>query len=283
MFADTEKDRAIKRSKAMSYRISRFYAVIVLAVLAVVVSPASSFARGRQPIRNLLQRPAVQAARANLQGVADQALASRGINLSVSQLSQFRPLRNRLQGGDPAAMQVADPAPSYATPSVQPTQSYAAPVSVQAPSYTPTVVTQSVAYQPTPAVAPVDDSQVPSTPKDVSAAGADLVLEDVKLFADATMVAGPAYSVRYRNQGVKPTAKFSVAVLASPDANLHEDSPRVVMKVNPLYPGEMQEIILRLPKCEFSHLIVMVDATEGVEELDESNNAAVLERASLAP
>src|SRR5262249_16799473 len=44
--------------------------------------------------------------------------------------------------------------------------------------------------------------------------GADLVLEDVKLVAPATLVAGPAYRVKFRNQGTAVAANFEVAILA---------------------------------------------------------------------
>lgn len=122
------------------------------------------------------------------------------------------------------------------------------------------------------------------------AQGADLVLEDVKLFDDSTLVDGPAYSVRFRNQGVQPSGKFLVAVIAALDGTLSQDDPRVVMEVPALYPGEMRDLVVRLPvaalkmgpqRAEFSYLIVMVDATNTVSDTDEENNAAVLERAAL--
>jgi CARDB len=133
--------------------------------------------------------------------------------------------------------------------------------------------------EPVPAATPVESTDSP--PVVTEARGADLALENVKLFEDATVVAGPAYSVRYRNHGVQPSGKFTVAVIASLDGQLQQNAPRVVMEVNALYPGEMQELVLRLPRCQFRYLIVMIDAKGAVNESDESNNSAVLERAAL--
>jgi hypothetical protein len=118
----------------------------------------------------------------------------------------------------------------------------------------------------------------------------DLVLEDIELAGEATVVAGPAYVVRFRNQGLQAAGKFSVLLAASLDSHLAQDAPKTVIEVPGLEPGKGIELTLRLPmtalrmgegKVPFSHLIVMVDATNLIEESDKSNNGAVLERGEL--
>ena len=67
-----------------------------------------------------------------------------------------------------------------------------------------------------------------TTPATTTAAatGIDLVLEDVTLASPATLVAGPAYTVKFRNQGTRPAGKFQVAIIAGfnekskPSANM---------------------------------------------------------------
>jgi hypothetical protein len=115
-------------------------------------------------------------------------------------------------------------------------------------------------------------------------------LEDVTVFEDATLVAGPAYSVRFRNQGLAASGKFVVAAAASLDGQVRPTAPQVSLEVPPLYPGEMRELVLRLPAAAmkmgvagtpFSNLIVKVDAADAVGELDKTNNSAVVERTAL--
>jgi hypothetical protein len=119
----------------------------------------------------------------------------------------------------------------------------------------------------------------------------DLVLEDVKLVADATLVAGPAYAVRFRNQGTQACGKFVVAVLASLDGQVGQHAPRAVMEVPALGAGEMGELVLRLPgaamkmgaeQSPFRYVVLVVDGTNSVAELDEQNNGAVVERSALS-
>ena len=57
------------------------------------------------------------------------------------------------------------------------------------------------------------------------ATGIDLVLEDVKLASPATLVAGPAYTIKFRNQGTKAAGKFEVAILAGLAGKLTADAP----------------------------------------------------------
>ena len=121
------------------------------------------------------------------------------------------------------------------------------------------------------------DQVVAQATDDASTGSVDLVLEDVKLFEAGTLVAGPAYSVRFRNQGLESCGKFVVAAIASEDGTIAEDSPKVLLDVPPLAAGEMREVVLRMPRGEFSHLIVVVDATGVVGESEKTNNAATIE------
>jgi hypothetical protein len=127
----------------------------------------------------------------------------------------------------------------------------------------------------------------------VATSGIDLVLEDVKLAAPATLVAGPAYTVTLRNQGTAPAGQFVVAVLAGLDGKLTQDAPRGGIEVPSLAAGEVKEVTLRLPQkalqlagpdgqlTAFTHLFVAVDLMNTVAETDKTNNTAVVERAAL--
>lgn len=123
--------------------------------------------------------------------------------------------------------------------------------------------------------------------------GADLVLEDIKLAGAATLIAGPAYTVKFRNQGTATAGTFQVAILAGLDGKLTEDAPRAVLEVPSLVAGEAKEVTLRLPQralrlagadgrpAAFTHLFIAVDLMKAVAETDETNNTAVVERAAL--
>lgn len=133
--------------------------------------------------------------------------------------------------------------------------------------------------------------QVTTSQPEVGQTGSvDLVLEDVKMVENATLVAGPSYSVRFRNQGLQASATFVVAAVASNDGQFDQDAPKALLEVPGMYAGEMREVTLRLPATAmrmgaegtaFSHLILIVDATNVINELDETNNSAVVERAAL--
>jgi hypothetical protein len=73
---------------------------------------------------------------------------------------------------------------------------------------------------------------------------------------------------------------FVVAAVTSTDGQLHPEAPRAMLEVPSLPAGEVQEVVLRLPRTQFSHLVLMVDATGKISELDEANNNAVIERAT---
>ncbi len=149
------------------------------------------------------------------------------------------------------------------------------------------------AIVPMDSVAPLAGAATSITAAKPVTSGADLVLEDIQLAAPATLVAGPAYTVKFRNQGTDPASKFQVAVLAGIDDKVTADAPRGVVEVKSLAPGQSGEVTLRLPQTAlkmngadgrsipFTHLFVVVDLTNTIAETDESNNSAILERVSL--
>ncbi len=126
-----------------------------------------------------------------------------------------------------------------------------------------------------------------------AALGVDLVLEDVHQASPATLVAGPAYEVTFRNQGTDPAGKFQVGIFAGLDGKLTKQAPRAVVEVNSLAAGEVKTVTLRLPKealrltdadnkpVAFTHLLVVVDVKNAVPETDKTNNAARVARADL--
>ncbi len=77
----------------------------------------------------------------------------------------------------------------------------------------------------------------------------DLLLEDIQLEAPATVVAGPAYRVRFRNQGSQDAGKFVVAIFAALDGNVNEQSPKAVIEVPTLPAQQATEVVLRLPQA----------------------------------
>jgi hypothetical protein len=154
-----------------------------------------------------------------------------------------------------------------------------APVPTPTPTPAPTNAPQPNTPLPTPA-------EVLPNPVFTNTGSVDLVLEDLKMSAEATSVAGPAYAVRFRNQGTLPAGKFAVLVAVSVDGKLTQDAPRGAIEMPLLSPGESREVILRLPATamkpnaagqSFHHLVVMIDPLDSVRELDESNNTAVVD------
>jgi hypothetical protein len=154
-----------------------------------------------------------------------------------------------------------------------PTPSLATP-----PQSTDQLVPPTVVLPNPPAVSP--------NPVSTSTGSVDLVLEDLKVSAEATAVAGRAYAVRFRNQGTRQAGSFAVMVAASVDGSLAHDEPHGAIEIPGLGPGESQEVVLRLPAAatkpnadgqSFNKLIVMIDPLDAVSELDETNNTAVLD------
>jgi len=127
-----------------------------------------------------------------------------------------------------------------------------------------------------------------------SSAMVDLVLEDVQFVEPATMLVGPAYRIKFRNQSRQSVGEFSVAIFAGVDGKIAENAPRAIADVSGMLGGEVSEVTLRLPatamklasahtpkRAGFSHLFVAIDATDVIPELDEANNVAVIERSAL--
>ncbi|HTQ39049.1 MAG TPA: CARDB domain-containing protein [Pirellulales bacterium] len=133
-----------------------------------------------------------------------------------------------------------------------------------------------------------DSSTTPAT-----TSGIDLVLEDVTLAAPATLVAGPAYTVKFRNQGSADAGKFQVGIFAGFPGKLTADAPRAAVEVPSLAAGEVKQVTLRLPQkamkltgtdgkpTAFTRLFIGVDLNNSVIESDKSNNTAVVDRAAL--
>ncbi|HTQ39328.1 MAG TPA: CARDB domain-containing protein [Pirellulales bacterium] len=136
-----------------------------------------------------------------------------------------------------------------------------------------------------------------TTPSAAAAAkattGADLVLEDVRLDAPATLVAGPAYTVKFRNQGTQAAGKFLIGVFAGLGDKLSDDAPRAIVEIDSLAAGEVRTVSVRLPQAAlrmagpegkpavFTKLFIGVDILNNVAEIDETNNTAVVDRAAL--
>jgi len=126
----------------------------------------------------------------------------------------------------------------------------------------------------------------------VGTGSVDLVLEDVRMIDRATVAAGPAYAVRFRNQGTANAGAFRVAIFAAA-GSLNDDAPRAVIEVPGLSAGETKEMALRLPvsamrlvssngsQSAFDRLLVLVDPDDAVIESDKTNNLAGIDRADL--
>jgi len=164
------------------------------------------------------------------------------------------------------------------------------------PAYTPAqpVVSEAPVVVQQPAAAPIA-SAVETAPSLTSGTvNVDLVLEDVELAEEATKLVGPAYRVKFRNQGTNPVGKFRVAVVAGIDGQTTKDSPRAALEVNGLAGGQVGEVTIRLPKTAmrlvsassgeptaFTHLLVAVDCDNAIRESDKNNNVAMIERTEL--
>lgn len=128
---------------------------------------------------------------------------------------------------------------------------------------------------------------------DYGTARVDLVLEDVQYVEPATMLVGPAYRVKFRNQGLTAVGKFRVALVAAIDGQASEQSPKALVEVAGLASGESSEVTVRLPVSAmklagadgkatiFTHLLVAADFDNSVDESDKTNNVAIIERSML--
>jgi subtilase family serine protease len=107
------------------------------------------------------------------------------------------------------------------------------------------------------------------------------------------LVAGPAYAVRFRNQGASDAGTFRVAIFASIGGTLDDNAPRAIAEVPSLAAGESREMALRLPASAmrlvstsgsqdgFDRLLVIVDPDDAVVETDKTNNLAAVSRSDL--
>ncbi len=187
----------------------------------------------------------------------------------------------------PATTMVADATPT--TP----------PATTEAP--TPTVAdttTSPIASDVTPAsyTAPVDTTAASTIPTTTTATSPstgtpDLVVEDIHLAEPATLLAGPAYRVKFRNQGMGSTGPFRVGLFAVLDNAM--TGSQAVVDVAGLEAGQTAEVTLRLPQSAlrvvaangqsttFNRLAVSIDSDGTVNETDRSNNAAIVDRAAV--
>ena len=160
--------------------------------------------------------------------------------------------------------------------------------------YGPTCTTPNVIVNQVPPV--VVSEVVPvsaEVPVAVGTSSADLVLEDVQYVEPATLLVGPAYRVKFRNQGLVAAGKFRVALIAAVDGQANEQSPQAMVEVAGLASGQSSEVTVRLPRTAmqlvgtsgettaFTHLLVAADFDNLVSESDKANNVAIIDRTQL--
>jgi len=163
------------------------------------------------------------------------------------------------------------------------------PVVVEVPPAYPTTTSP---VQPASATEPVSTppSATPTTQ------GVDLVLDTIELAEPATLVGGPVYRVKFRNQGTMAAGAFRVGLVAGFEDRPIEESPRAVADVPGLGASQTGEVQLQLPlgsmkligastvsSKEFSFLAGAVDVDEAVSESDKTNNVASVARSEVQP
>jgi hypothetical protein len=140
---------------------------------------------------------------------------------------------------------------------------------------------------------PVTD--VPATePKTTSEFDVELV--NVKLLnaGDREAQTGPTFQVTVRNAGLKDLERFLVSLVACKDSQIDSSSLHTSMAVEQLAAGEEKVLELTLPveslslnrdaagrPAPFSTLIAAVDSDERVNEGDEENNLALIDRTGM--
>jgi CARDB len=184
----------------------------------------------------------------------------------------------------PAAAVSTTAAPAPAAPAAPPAPSPVVPASV-----TTQVVTSETTrdFEPADGTAASPDSAIETGPT-------DLLLEDLQYVEPATQLVGPAYRVKFRNQGMSAVGQFRVALVAAAGGKASKNSPRAVVEVAGLAAGHAGEVTMRLPKTALTplstsasqptrvtHLLVVVDLDGTVNESDKTNNFAIVERAQL--
>lgn len=154
---------------------------------------------------------------------------------------------------------------------------------------TPTVIVNG-----TPPIVVNEVTPVSATPAAATGAnGIDLVLEDIQYVEPATMLVGPAYRVKFRNQGLAAAGAFRVAIVASVNGTADAKSPMALVDVAGLASGQSSEVTVRLPRtamqlttadgqtAAFTHLLVAADFDNLVGEADKTNNVAIVARTQL--
>jgi len=195
-------------------------------------------------------------------------------------------------GNPPSSTNPTNPT-NPTTPSNKPTQSStgSAGGGGSGDSGTSTSTTDSATPAATDDATPAATDAPATTP--TASLAVDLVLEDVQQASPATLVAGPAYKVTFRNQGTAPAGSFQVGIFAGLDGKLAKQAPRAAVEVASLAAGEVKTVTLRLPQkalrlndadekpVAFTHLFVKVDVMNAVPEIDKANNKAIVARADL--
>jgi hypothetical protein len=176
------------------------------------------------------------------------------------------------------------------------------PVSTMVADATPTTTPATTVAQTASDVTPVSyttpvntttANTIPTVANDTSPSNGtpDLVVEDIHLAEPATLLAGPAYRVKFRNQGMGSTGPFRVGLFAVLDNAM--TGSQAVVDVAGLAAGQMAEVTLRLPQSAlqtvaangqsttFNRLAVSIDSDGTVNETDRSNNAAIVDRAAV--
>ncbi len=124
----------------------------------------------------------------------------------------------------------------------------------------------------------------------------DVELVNVKMLSagDLNAKVGPQFQVTVRNAGTRDMEKFLVSLVACKDGQIDSSSLHTSMPVDQLAPGEEKVLELTLPVeslslnrdaegrlMPFSTLIAAVDSDERVNEGDEENNLALIDRTSM--
>jgi len=142
-------------------------------------------------------------------------------------------------------------------------------------------------------------SELASADPDASAARPDLELLGVTLLEEANEqeLVGPRYRVAVRNSSETPVSQeFAVTLLAGNSDQLSPELPQNSKWVPGLAAGEAINVDVRLPfevtqmnvqpngeAGAFSHLFVLVDSNNDVDESDKTNNSGVSSDGSADP
>lgn len=108
---------------------------------------------------------------------------------------------------------------------------------------------------------------------------------------------GPRYRVWFRNSSAQDvTTPFSVSIVAANDARLVEGLPQASVRIDSVPAGETQAVDLRLPwevyqshqdaagqPVPFEKLHVIVDSHQEINDFDETNNGAIVDRGDILP